>query len=177
MSRLRLELLLLMRVIRDGVLGVVAWTISDYFLLLEVLLVRLSLIIEGLAMLKDLELILIELNCFVLLNSFIHHLLGISFQSYQLLSTGEPSMRASAEISSLDIKNCDLLPNSLNLCLLFEFLIEATKLIEQRIDKLNELLLKVGDHIGEFIIVNEVQRVHKDLGKLIFLLNILQGIR
>lgn len=139
-------------------------------------MVALCLIVECLAVLEYLDLVFIKLDLLVVLDRLEHHLLGIVFEGDYLLSTGQPAVAPPAKISPLHVENSDLLPHGLDLRLLFHLLIETTQLVEERVDEGEELLLKVGDHVGEFLVVDEIQRVHEDLGELVLLLLTLDGV-
>jgi hypothetical protein len=145
-------------------------------LLLEVFVVALCLIVECLAVLEYLYLIFIELDLLVVLDRLEHHLFGIVFEGDYLLSAGQPAVAPPAEISALHIEDSDLLPHGLNLRLLFHLLVETTQLVEERVDEGEEFLLEVGDHVGEFLVVDEIQRIHEDLGELVLLLLTLDGV-
>ena len=139
-------------------------------------MVALCLIVECLAVLEYLYLVFIELDLLVVLYRLEHHLFGIVFEGDYLLCPGQSAVAPPAEISPLYVEDSDLLPHGLNLRLLFHLLVETTQLVEERVDEGEEFLLEVGDHVGEFLVVDEIQRIHEDLGELVLLLLTLDGV-
>jgi hypothetical protein len=58
----------------------------------------------------------------------------------------------------------------------FKFFIETTELVEERVDEREKFFLKVRDHKGQLLNIEETEGIHEETSKLIFFLSVSQDI-